>query len=148
MDRSKNYFGDTIFKQLFLSIDNRSLFVTGVSWFHYYYYNDVLRLRDDVTQINAWDLLNENPFQYITARRYPSLDLPDLSKHKFDSKEKSNRYIEDLFEKNYNERPIVIEQNQTFFSQFPLTGRFEPSKNIYLKYYWSKGKTLLQQIPS
>ena len=116
------------------------MFITGVSWFHYFYYNDVLRLRDDVTQINVWDLLNENPFQYITTRRYPGLNLPDLRKHKFDSKEISNRYIEDLFDKNYIERPIVVEQNQTFFSQFPFPDRFEPTKNIHLKYSGAKVK--------
>jgi hypothetical protein len=141
VDSSKNYFGDTIFKQIFLSLDNRSLFITGVSWFHYFYYNDVLRLRDDVAQINVWDLLNEDPFQYITARRYPGLDLPDLRKHKFDSKEISNRYIEDLFDRNYFERPIVVEQNLTFFSQFPFADRFEPTKNIHLKYVGPRGKS-------
>ena len=54
--------------------------------------------------------------------------------------ENSNRYIENLFEKNYNERPIIVEQNQTFFSQFPLADRFEPTKNIHLKYFGTKVK--------
>jgi tetratricopeptide (TPR) repeat protein len=141
VDRSKNYFGDTIFKSMFLSLENRSVLLAGVSWFHSYYYNDILRLRDDVTQINVWDLMNDDPFQYITEKRYPDLSLPDPRNYKFDSRENANHYILELFQKNYNDRPIIIEQNQTFFSQIPAADQFEPSKNIYLKYVGPREKS-------
>lgn len=134
VDRSRFYFGDTIYKRIFLSLENRSVFINGISWFHFYYYNDVMRFRDDVTQINVWDLLNDDPYRMLTPGRYPDLDLPDPSQHRFDSRMASNEYLQELLDRNQTHRPILVEQNQTFFAQFPSENRFEPYRNVLLKY--------------
>ena len=67
VDRSDMYFGETLLKRVFLSIENRGVFITGNSWFDYFYNQDVVRLRDDVTAIKAWDFLDPDPPSILTA---------------------------------------------------------------------------------
>ena len=133
VDRSDLYFGETLLKRVFLSVENRGVFITGNSWFDYFYNQDVTRLRDDVTAIKAWDFLDPDPPSILTARRYPDLNLPDPSGHNFKDVQGMYRYLDVFLEENRNERPILMDQNLTFFEQFPMERRFEPFKNILLK---------------
>ena len=55
VDRSKNYFAETLLKKELLSVDNESILVTEISWFSMAYYLDVMRLRDDVALVKAAD---------------------------------------------------------------------------------------------
>ncbi len=134
VDRSDLYFGETWLKRVFLSLENRSVFVTGNSWFDYFYNQDVARLRDDVTAVKAWDFLDTEPPAILTARRYPDLDLPDATAHSFQSREGAQRYLNAFIDANKDRRPILMDQNITFFEQLPMEPRFEPYKNILLKF--------------
>jgi len=133
VDRSGQYFAETLLKREFLSLDNHALFVPGMSWFNFHYHNDVTRLRDDVVAMNAWDFLAEDPAGIFTARRYPDLRLPG-PEHRFASREETLRYIEELFSRNVPTRPILIEQNAFFFEQLPLADEFRPHRNLLVKY--------------
>lgn len=133
-DRSGLYFGESLLKRVSLSLEDRSIFVTGMSWFNFYYHNDVMRLRDDVTAIKAWDLIGPDVPDLLTQRRYPDLVLPEVSRHRFDSREGSLKYVQDLFQGNESHRPILMDQNLTFFEQFPLEEDFQPYRNLLLKY--------------
>jgi len=134
VDRSADYFGESLLKRVFLSLENRSLFLTGMSWFNFYYHNDIMRLRDDVTAVKAWDLLDKNPPSLLTARRYPQLNLPDPARHRFDSSEGTLNYVQDLLTRNRERHPILMDQNLTFFEQLPLEDHFVPYRNLLLKY--------------
>ncbi len=133
-DRSGSYFGESLLKRTFLSLEDNSLFITGMSWFNFYYHHDVMRLRDDVTGIKAWDLLDPEPPSYLTTRRYPDLNLPDPSHHQFDSRLGTYAYVQDLLQRNHGTRPILMDQNVTFFEQLPLENEFAPYRNLLLKY--------------
>lgn len=133
-DRSGLYFGESLLKRVALSLENRSVFITGASWFNYYYYNDVMRLRDDVTAVKAWDFMGREAPSLLTPRRYPDLDLPDPSSHVFNSRAGSLGYVQDFLERNESRRPILMDQNLTFFEQFPLEEDFKPYRNLLLKY--------------
>ena len=134
VDRSGMYFGETLLKQVYLSLENRSLFLSGMSWFNFFYHQDVTRLRDDVTSVKAWDLLDADPPGYITPRRFPDLALPEPARHRFDSREGSLRYVQELLALNNERRPILFEQNQTLLEQFPLAEHLTTYKNLLLKF--------------
>jgi tetratricopeptide (TPR) repeat protein len=133
-DRSGLYFGETLLKRVSLSLEDKSLFITGMSWFNFYYYNDVMRLRDDVTAIKAWNFMRPDVPAVLTERRYPDLVLPDASRHRFDSRTGSLKYVEELLKRNESQRPVLMDQNLTFFEQFPLEENFQPYRNLLLKY--------------
>ena len=97
-----------------------------MSWINFNYHNDVTRLRDDVTSINAWDLLSDDPPSILTPRRYADLKLPDESNHRFDSQEGAWNYFRDLIDANISERPIILEQNLILYERFPLVPRLRP----------------------
>ena len=134
VDRSRFYYGETLLKRVFLSLEDRSILVAGMSWFNFYFYNDVMRLRDDVTLINGWDLLNYNATSIITPRRYPGLNLPDPEKHSFDSFVGRWKYTKDLIALNQSMRPVFFEHNLTFYDQFGLAEHLQPYRNLILKY--------------
>ncbi|MFQ5444691.1 MAG: tetratricopeptide repeat protein, partial [Nitrospinales bacterium] len=131
--RSDYYLGETFYKRVFLSQPDRSIYVPGMSWFNFNYHNDVTRLRDDVTSINAWDLLSDDPPSILTQKRYADLKLPDESNHRFDSQESSWNYFRDLIDANITERPIILEQNLILYERFPLVPRLRPYKNLLLQ---------------
>ena len=99
-DRSGLYFGETLLQEASLSLENRSVFITGMSWFNTFYNNEVMRLRDDVTVVKAWDLLAPLAPSLLSSRRYPDLNLPDPAGHRFDSTGGSFEYVEDLINRN------------------------------------------------
>ncbi|PIQ97132.1 MAG: hypothetical protein COV67_05865 [Nitrospinae bacterium CG11_big_fil_rev_8_21_14_0_20_56_8] len=140
VDRSELYFGETLLKRVFLSLDNYSLFVPGIAWFNFYYHNDIMRLRDDVVAINAWNFFSDDPLAYLTPRRYPSLVLPSASGHRFDSREGAWNFTRELFEKNLGRRPILVEQNAILFEQFPIVPHLVPFRNILLRYDEDAGR--------
>jgi len=134
MDRSENYHGESLYQRIYLTLEDRSIFIPGLSWFHYYYYQDVVRLRDDVTSVGVWDLMNPNPPSMLTDRRYPGLRLPEASGYDFKSEESISNYIKEFFEINSPYRPILLEQCMTFYEHTLLTGYMVPFRNILLKY--------------
>ncbi len=134
VDRSGNYVADSLYKRIYLTLENRAIFIPGLSWFHYYYYQDISRLRDDVTAINVWDLLSPNPPSMLTPRRFPKLYLPDPSIYNFNSKENISDYVRDFMEGNSARRPILLEQCMTLYEQTLLTESFIPYRNVLLKY--------------
>jgi len=108
VDRSGNYTAESLYKRIYLTLEDRAIFIPGLSWFHYFYYQDVSRLRDDVTAVNVWDLLSPNPPSMLTSRRFPNLYLPNSSKYDFNSKENISNYVRDFLDNNSAERPILV----------------------------------------
>jgi hypothetical protein len=141
VDRSGHYFAETLGKKIYLSLPDNAVFITGLSWFNYYYAKDIQRLRDDVTAISSWDLLSENPPSWLTRRRFPDLDLPDPANYRFETRQKISDYSQELFDRNGINRPIVLEQNETFYEQTTLTNSFKPYRNVLLQYIIGPGQT-------
>jgi len=134
MDRSHSYSGETFLKPVFLSLQNDAIFLAGISWFQFFYHNDVERLRDDVIGVRAWDFLEPSPLSWITARRFLELTLPDPLSHRFSTRQESWNYLLEFIELNYKARPVLTDQNIHLFEQFPMAGHFLPYKNVLLKY--------------
>jgi hypothetical protein len=141
LDSSGNYVAESLYQKIYLTIEDRAIFIPGISWFHYYYYQDISRLRDDVTAINVWDLLSPDPPSMLTPRRFADLKLPDPAKYDFKSKENISYYVRDLLDSNSTERPVLVEQCWTFYEQTFLVNRLNPYRNVLLKY---EMKPLLQ----
>ncbi|PIR01779.1 MAG: hypothetical protein COV66_00250 [Nitrospinae bacterium CG11_big_fil_rev_8_21_14_0_20_45_15] len=134
MDRSDSYSGETFLKPVFLSLENDAIFLAGISWFQFFYHNDVERLRDDVIGVRAWDFLEPSPLSWITPRRFPELSLPDPQAHRFASRQEAWNYLLEFIELNHKMRPVLTDQNIQLFEQFPMAGYFLPYKNVLLKY--------------
>ena len=134
MDRSGNYAAESLYQRIYLTLGNGAIFIPGLSWFHYYYYQDVARLRDDVTAVNVWDLLSPDPPAMLTSRRFPDLYLPDPSSYNFNSKENISDYVRDFLDGNSARRIILLEQCLTFYEQTLLTASFVPYRNVLLHY--------------
>jgi hypothetical protein len=142
-DRSNNYFAETLSKKELLAVDDESILVTEISWFHMAYYLDVMRLRDDVILVKAADFLEADPASYLTPKRYPELELPDRKKYQFGSREAAFNYMMQFFRENAKSRPVLIEQNWLLFEEFPLAEELLPHKNLLLKFPSDKNESLV-----
>ncbi len=146
VDRSNKYFAEAYLKKSLLSLDDKSVLVTEVSWFYMAYYLDVMRLRDDVVLVKAADFLEDNPASYLTPKRYPDLILPDPEKHRFGSSELAFNYMMEFFRENAKTRPILVEQNWLLFKEFPLAEELLPHKNLVLKFPSTNNKTPINSL--
>jgi hypothetical protein len=149
VDHSWNYLPETLTRQVYLTLPNQAVFVTGLSWFYYNYNQDVRRLRDDVTAVTVWDLISQHRTGVLTSRRYPNLFLPDKEKHDFKSLEGISDYTQEFLEKNAVLTPVVMEQVSIMYEQTKFTSRWQPYRNVLLQYgfsgYSSSDNKLLHQ---
>ena len=134
VDHSWNYLSETLTRQVYLTLPDRAVFVSGISWFFYNYNQDVRRLRDDVTAVTVWDLISQRRTGLLTPKRYPNLVLPDNESHDFKSSEGISDYAHDFLEKNAVLSPVVMEQNSVMYEQTKFTSRWQPYRNILLQY--------------
>ena len=134
VDRSGNYFAESLLQRMILSLDDNSIFVAGISWFNSAYHQDVMRLRDDVTFVKAWDFLDTHPPSLMTSKKYPDLKLPAPENYRFSSRAEAYLYATDFFDQNSRLRPLLIEQNISFLQEFPLAEKLVPHHNLLLRY--------------
>ena len=134
VDHSWNHLPETLTRQVYLSLPDQAVFVSGLSWFFYNYNQDVRRLRDDVTAVTVWDLISPHRTGLLTARRYPNLYLPVKEKHDFNSLEGISDYTQEFLENNAVLTPVVMEQNSIMYEQTKFTSRWQPYRNILLQY--------------
>ena len=159
VDHSWNHLSETLTRQVYLTLPDRAVFVSGLSWFFYNYNQDVRRLRDDVTAVTVWDLISPHRTGLLTSRRYPNLVLPDEEKHDLKSLEGISDYTQAFLENNAVFTPVVMEHNSIMYEQTKFTSRWQPYRNVLLQYgssnasplnnayshqlSWEKFKTLL-----
>ena len=134
IDHSWNHLSETLTRQVYLTLPDRAVFVSGLSWFFYNYNQDVRRLRDDVTAVTVWDLISPHRTGLLTARRYPDLFLPDNEKQDFKSLEGISDYAQEFLEKNAVLTPVVMEQISVMYEQTKFTSRWQPYRNVLLHY--------------
>jgi tetratricopeptide (TPR) repeat protein len=134
VDHSWNHLPETLTRQVYLTLPDRAVFVSGLSWFYYNYNQDVRRLRDDVTAVTVWDLISPHRTGLLTSRRYPNLFLPDNEKHDFKSLEGISDYAQEFLEKNAVLTPVVMEQTLIMYEQTKFSSRWQPYRNILLQY--------------
>jgi len=142
VDHSWNHLSETMTRQVYLTLPDRAVFVSGMSWFFYNYNQDVRRLRDDVTAVTVWDLISPHRTGLLTARRYPNLFLPDEEKNNFKSLEGISDYAQEFLEKNDVLAPVVMEQNFTMYEQTKFTSHWQPYRNVLLRYSASDSSSL------
>ncbi len=134
VDHSWNHLSETLTRQVYLTLPDQAVFVSGLSWFFYNYNQDVRRLRDDVTAVTVWDLISPHRTGMLTSKRYPNLYLPEKDKHDFNSLQGISKYAQDFIESNSTKTPVVMEQNSTMYDQTDFTSRWKPYRNILLRY--------------
>jgi tetratricopeptide (TPR) repeat protein len=135
VDHAWNYLPETLTRQVYLTLPDRAVFVSGMSWFFYNYNQDVRRLRDDVTTVTVWDLISPHRTGLLTSKRYPSLYLPNEEKHDLKSLEGISDYAQVFLEKNAVLAPVVMEQNSIMYEHTKFTSHWQPYRNILLQYH-------------
>ncbi len=134
VDLADIYSGDALMKKFYLKLENNSLFLPGMSWFYYYYLQDVERLRDDITAVPAWDLVGENPPGMLTSRRYPDLKFPPPDRFDFSNMEDNAAYNRAFLELNRESYPVILEHNPIYLDRTGLESEFIPNRVLFAKY--------------
>ncbi len=134
VDHSWNHLSESLTRRVYLTLPDRAVFISGLSWFFYNYNQDVQRLRDDVTAVTAWDLISPHRTGLLTPRRYPNLFLPDSAKYDLKTLEGISDYSQEFIQRNAAAAPVVLEANQTLFEQTKFTGHWQPYRNVLLQY--------------
>ncbi len=134
VDHSWNHLSETLTRQVYLTLPDRAVFVSGLSWFFYNYNQDVRRLRDDVTAVTVWDLISPHRTGLLTAKRYPNLVLPDEKKQDFKSLVGISDYAQEFIEKNAVFTPVVLEHISIMYQQTKFTSHWQPYRNVLLQY--------------
>ncbi len=135
VEKSGYYFGESLTNNIFLTIPDRALFVSGLSWFRFFYAQDVMRLRDDIVGMNAYALLLKNPTEMVTPRRFPSLDLPDPKIVDVEFMESVSDYTQELLDRNFDRYPIVLELDPVLFERSKMVQNLSPYKNVLVRYH-------------
>ena len=134
VDHSWNHLSELLTRQVYLTLPDRAVFVTGLSWFFYNYNQDVRRLRDDVTAVTVWDLLSPHRTGLLTAKRYPNLVRPNDDQHDLKSLEGISNYAREFLESNSRLAPVVMEHNTIMYDQTDFTSRWQPYRNVLLQF--------------
>ncbi|MFQ5482390.1 MAG: tetratricopeptide repeat protein, partial [Nitrospinaceae bacterium] len=134
LDLSREYNAETLPQRLFLTLDDRSVFIPGASWFYYWYYQDVFRLRDDVTAVTVVDLLGPDPPALLTSRRYPDLVLPEAGAFDFATEAGIAAYAGAFLKLNGGRRPLLMEHNAWFYEHTLSTRLFQPHRGLLVRY--------------
>jgi len=134
VDHSWNHLSESLTRKVYLTLPDRAVFITGMSWFFYNYNQDVRRLRDDVTAVTVWDLISPHRTGLLTSRRYPNLFLPDNEIYDFKSLEGISDYTQKFIEQNAVITPVILEQIMTLYEQTKFTSRWQPYRNVLLQY--------------
>ncbi|MCZ6513711.1 MAG: DUF2723 domain-containing protein [Nitrospinae bacterium] len=134
VDHSWNHLSESMTRRVYLTLPDRAVFISGMSWFFYNYNQDVRRLRDDVTALTVWDLISPHRTGLLTPRRYPNLFLPDSAKYDLKTLEGISDYSQELVQRNAVAAPVVLEANETLFEQTKFTEHWQPYRNVLLQY--------------
>jgi len=75
-DRSRNFLPLESFRSDYEAMAPDAISLTGVLWFHHRAYQDIFRLREDVTVISLSDFLFPQWFKPVTQDRFPRAAVP------------------------------------------------------------------------
>ena len=134
VDHSWNYLSESLTRNVYLTLPDRAVFITGISWFFYNYNQDVRRLRDDVTAVSVWDLISPHRSGLMTPKRYPHLGLPDENQYSLNSLEGISDYTQEFLEQNSVHSPVILEQIITLYEQTKFISKLQPYRNVLLRF--------------
>ncbi|NIQ01704.1 MAG: DUF2723 domain-containing protein [Nitrospinaceae bacterium] len=134
VDHSWNHLSESLTRKVYLTLPDRAVFITGLSWFFYNYNKDIRRLRDDVTAISVWEVLYPDPTEMMTRRRLPDLILPEEDKYDFKNVTGLSGYAYEFVSRNAVTRPVILEQCLTMYDETHFTSQWQPYRNLLLKF--------------
>ncbi|MBW2308498.1 MAG: DUF2723 domain-containing protein [Deltaproteobacteria bacterium] len=95
------------FRKNFKAMEPDALVIASILWFHYRTYQDVMRLREDITVIGSGDFGDPEHFMHVTPRRYPRILMPEGDYTGGDS---GNRFLYEMVAMNLDKRrPVYLE---------------------------------------
>jgi tetratricopeptide (TPR) repeat protein len=77
LDKSNYYAAHNIVFGDYMRFEYDSLALTSIYWPIFYYYQDIERLREDVTVVPFSDIFQPRYFNRVTAERFPRIEVPD-----------------------------------------------------------------------
>ncbi|MBN1572474.1 MAG: DUF2723 domain-containing protein [Deltaproteobacteria bacterium] len=104
LDKSNYYAAHNIVFADYMRFEYDSLALTSIYWPIFYYYQDIERLREDVTVVPFSDIFQPKYFNRVTAGRFPRIEVPDIP---YES-ETAIPYLGALIKANIDDRKIYI----------------------------------------
>jgi tetratricopeptide (TPR) repeat protein len=104
LDKSNYYAAHNIAFADYIRFEYDSLALTSIYWPTFFYFQDIEKLREDVTVVPISDILEPKYFNRVTAERFPRIDVPSIA---YES-DTAVAYLSKLIKLNIDERKIYI----------------------------------------
>lgn len=131
-DRSDFYLGTESFRSDFEEMAPGSVVLSGLFWFHQRAYQDVYRMRDDVSVLFYSDITSPQWFNPVTESRYPAVEIPPPQ---IREKSGGSGWTAALIDSNLkNGRTMYLEPDAMGFMDIP------PALTSSLTYFTEIGK--------
>ncbi len=104
LDKSNYYAAHNIVFADYMRFEYDSLALTSIYWPIFYYYQDIEKLREDVTVVPFSDIFQPRYFNRVTAGRFPRIEVPDTP---YESNT-AIPYLGALIKSNIDDRKIYI----------------------------------------
>ena len=104
LDKSNYYAAHNIVLEDYMRFEYDSLILTSLYWPTFYYFQDIEKLREDVSVVPMSDIFKPKFFNRVTAERFPRINIPSMA---YES-DTAMAYMSHLIKANINERRIYI----------------------------------------
>lgn len=127
-DRSKTFLGLESFRADYETLPPDALCLSAILWFHHRAYQDIFRLREDVSVLGLSDFFKPKSFNFVTTGRFPRVAVPPGSYTKADGVDYLKRFIA----ANLDQKQEIFWEpgsiNKTFYANL------EPAREILFRF--------------
>ena len=113
------YLPSDFFRSAFTSLSPASVLVTEFQWFPIRYFQDIERLRQDISVLSLSEITQPRAFHYITPQRFPYLIIPTVQQ----AHQNTLRFVNQLVIQNHQAgHPIFRELTERLnqYMNFPI----------------------------
>lgn len=104
LDKSSYYQAETLSLSDYTRFAPDSMVLTSLYWPFFYYFQDVMKLREDITIIPLSDIFEPTYFNRVTGKRFPQIEVPEFSYNEDNFVD----FLRELIYLNRSEREIYI----------------------------------------
>jgi hypothetical protein len=79
LDKSNYWAAERLAASDYIGLDRDALVLTSLYWPFFYYFQDVERLREDLSVVPISDCLEPEYFNRVTPERFPRIEVPDMA---------------------------------------------------------------------
>ncbi|MFH1092496.1 MAG: DUF2723 domain-containing protein, partial [Pseudomonadota bacterium] len=137
-DRSRAFLAGETFRDDFESLDPDAVTLTAILWFHHRAFQDIYRLREDVTVIGLADFIQPKIFNPVTTRRFPKVTIPEPEDKPNEGPGFLFRFVKSNLDKGLS----------IYFEPTSLTEQFYPNLDQGLDFLFKFTREPVQDLPT